>query len=528
MANYDAYVLATVLPPLIIVSVLLLISYSIWGVSYFVYSVQKKRAEQSEIDTVIEYPGLQYMYMVLQPVFGNRLQARRTRNRVKIKLYGQKISPIVIPALVQLVGLALGLSFAVFVTVFIVDIGQVCDEKLDCFPFNYSQQVRPLVTDPIQNCSVYKSNNISITCFHFAIQLVDALRSSGGILALTTIGLNFYLTLVFMLAQVQCCRQTGLCGCLMFFVVGCMILLSTLLWILPLGLAQGKTLESVVNWESVLVYYYTILYLLLVATLLPCCVPHYRRDFRMCCTRTQRRYRAARRQETDSEDDEIQTPYSSPETQQRSTGYNITCHQHTSQSRQTAGYYGSVDEHPRNASLTHRSNEASSGQRVVQSSDIDPQSSGTQSSGTLMASGAQGSVSLGDRKSPVVYRQHSTRSVSKKASKLTKRMRGGYEGGRGRGKHGADVKKWNDLESEEEWSTTSGHLDKEDRHKTDTNESLESSAGELEVEYGSQGAEGRGRRVVRGVESTQIRAVLTGGTVENGERRGDASIHTHL
>ena len=212
MASYDEYLLATLLPPLLIIGIILLSSYCVWAVSYIVFTKQKRRAEQNEF---IEYPGLQYMYIALQPVFGNRLHARKTRDRVKVKLHGEELSPGAIPLALQLVALALGLSLAVFVTVLTVDIGQVCDEKLDCFPFNYTRKVRPLTTDPIQNCSLYGGNDFSIMCFSFTIRLVDALASSGGVLALTTVGISYYVALLFTLAQIRCCRVTGLCGCLL-------------------------------------------------------------------------------------------------------------------------------------------------------------------------------------------------------------------------------------------------------------------------------------------------------------------------
>lgn len=529
MASYDEYVLATILPPIIIISTILLSSYFTWGVSYLMFTIQKRRAERTATDVVIEYPGLQYMYIALQPVFGNKLQARKTRDRVKLKLHGEEISPGAIPLVTQLVALALGLTLAVFVTVLTVEIGQVCDEKLDCFPFNYSRQARPLITESIQNCSTYRNNDITIVCFHFTIRLIDALGSSGGVLALTTIGINFYVALLFALAQARCCRVTGLFGCLLLFLTGCTILLSTLLWVLPLGLLQSKMLKSVRNWESVLVYYYTIMYLLLIATVLPCCVSRHHQDFRRCWNRERRRYQGPNHG-SETADEDSHEPEANPPSQARSRGYYVSFERSSSQTRQR-GYYGSVDERQ---SSTEPTNEVSAviSKQMVQSSDQEPQSSASQTSSTVTAGGVRGARE--GQRSPLVYQtksvrsQYSTRHRSKKTSNPQKTVRkdrtaGEQGGGRGKekGGHWADAREIEDAESEGEWGTTNRYVENNHGHQNNVNES-ETSSGE-EGGDGSQGGEGRGG-TGRGQESARIRAVLTEGGVEN----RDTSIHTHL
>ena len=500
MASYDTYLLATVLPPLIIVVTILLTTYCLWGVTYFIFTLKKRRNEQNAF---IEYPGLQYMYMALQAVFGTKLLAKRTHNRVKLKFYGQEIGPGVVPPLVQLVALALGLSLAVFLTVLTVDIGHVCDERLDCFPFNYSRKARPLNVEPIQNCSMYKSSGISVTCYHFTIRFVEALGSSGGVLALTTLGINFYLALLFMLARAQCCRKTGLCGCVLLFLMICYILLSTLLWLLPLGLTQSKMLAYVTNWESVLIYYYTSMYLLLVATLLPCCVSRYRQDFGSYWSREQRRYRAPQTHESDSEE-EI-TPSTSLRSQQRSTGYYATFDRSGGASR-PAGY---CEERLPNPSLTDQANKTST---VAQPSESE--SEANQSSSTITSGDTNGSVA---EKSPTAYHkqsvhgQHSTKRITSKKARKRARARGEVRERR-RGNH---------------WTEAPAQIDEGQGYKIDT---AESSAESVQDEHDKQEGEGGGRtdKRVMVVGSSQIRAVLTGGAVDHGERKGAASVHTHL
>ena len=349
MANYDAYLLVMVLPPVILTVTILLVSYVAWAVSYLQYKRQKTRVEENRGENeLIEYPGLQYMYLVLQPVLGRGLEARRTGQKVKIKLHGEKISPGVVPLLVQSLALAVGLSLAVFVTVLLVeDGGEVCSERLDCFPFNYSRQVTPLTREPIRNCSTYRSSDISIRCFSFSVRFVEAVGSSGGVLILATLGLNLYLALLFALAKVGCCRRTGLCGLLLLLIFGCLVLTSTLIWIIPLGLVQTQTLKYVHNWESVLVYFYTFVYLCISSTLLLYCVPSYRRDFQRCCSGEgwQRGYLPPHGMDTDEEDEEEEERRSRGRRRkrQRSNNYQTTEGRSGSQARR-AGYYGSVDK----------------------------------------------------------------------------------------------------------------------------------------------------------------------------------------
>ena len=519
MASYDAYLLATLLPPLLIIGTILLSSYCAWGVSYLVFTVQRRRAERDATDELIEYPGLQYMYTALQPVFGNRLHARKTRDRVKVKLHGEELSPGAIPLAAQLVALALGLSLAVFVTVLTVDIGQVCDEKLDCFPFNYSRQARPLTSEPIQNCSLYGSKDITIMCFSFTIRLVDALGSSGGVLALTTVGISYYVALLFTLAQIRCCRVTGLCGCLLLFLISCTILLSTLLWVVPLGSTQSATLRSVKNWQSILVYYYTIMYILLIATLLLCCVPRYRQDFGRCWNRKNRRYQAP----SHDTDTEYEHSHELRATQDRSTGHSGSRDRTGSRMHQTS-YYGTVDERSHVFSNDHVMNEATP-LKHQQSSNHNHQSSDSERSGTITPSQTQ-TVKEGEQ--PIVYRtqsvhgQRSTRRISKRGNGHSLRKNKGEKGkggSRGQGSHWADVT--GGEEAEEEWSTTSGQL--ENGNKNNFSEG-ESSSGHSSQGEGRGGERGRGREQ----ESDCIRAVLTGGATENRWGDGDTSVHTHL
>lgn len=464
-------------------------------------------------DVIIEYPGLQYMYTALQVVFGNRLQARITQNRVKVKLYGEEIRPGAIPLVVQLVALALGLSLAVFVTSLIVETGWVCDEKLACFPFNYSLQLRPLIRQPIQNCSIYQNNDITIMCFHFTIRFIDALSSSGGILALTTIGLNFYVAFVLTLAKVKICRSKILRGCLVVLLIGSTILLSTLAWILPLALNHKETLKSFTNWESFLIYYYTIVYIIIIATVLPCCMPRYRRDL----SKENLRY-VGSNEELETPDQESHDESDSPPIRTRATRY---YDQNGSQNHQTR-YYGAVEVHQSPSERLNRPPPPVS----KQSGDPEPQSSASETSITPAATGAK---KVKEELSPLfnntksAQRRHSTkRRSSKKASGSLKRSKKRRERrGTGQGSHWADTKK--DTGSEEELSTSENDY----RQRGNANKT-ESSSEEEGGGYGPQGGEGGGERE-RGKEqeSARIRAVLTEG-VENRERTGDVSVRTHL
>lgn len=522
MANYDTYVLATVLPPAIIMCTILLSSYCAWGISYLMFTIQKRRARQNvTTNVVIEYPGLQYMYTVIQVVFGNRICARKTQDRVKVKLFGEEMSPGAIPLIVQLVALALGLSLAVFVTVLTVETGQVCDEKWDCFPFNYTQ-VRPLRTEPIQNCSVYQSNNnITIVCFHFTIRLIDALSYSGGILALTVIGINFYVAFVLTLVRVRFCRVKHLCGCLLVTLIGCIILLSTLLWILPLLLDQNETLKSVRNWESFLIYYYTVVYIIAAATALPFCVPRHLQDFGTCGSMAHRRY-LGRDDESETPDEESSDDGESQPVQARATSNQNGNHAH-----QTS-YYGLFREHQSSRERLNKPPSAVS----QPSGDHEPQS---EASDTPIASGAKKTREEINPLVTTAQPQHLTkRSSSKRASgslRKNKAARKHREGRRrGRGGHWTNTK---DRGSEEEWSTS----ENEYRHRNNGNK-IENSSEEDEIgEHGPQGGaewrEGRaermeGREGGREQESSRIRAVLTGEDVENGAKGGDVSVRTHL
>ena len=279
MADYNSYFLATLLPSIVIICTVLILTYCFWGLSYLVFVNQRRKAERRAINELLEYPGLQYIFMTLQPILGSSLKARRARNRVKILLHGEEILQGGIPFVLQMVMTILSLSLAIFVTALTVETSSVCNERLDCFPFNYSKQVTPLSTNPIVNCSRYDDSHFSVVCYQFSIRFTEALARGGGVLALTAIGINYYIAIMFATARTRCCRTTGLWGCVFVTLTGMIVLLGTLLWALPFILAHADTLKYIQNWESFLVYYYTIMYLLLVATILPCCAPRYRHDF---------------------------------------------------------------------------------------------------------------------------------------------------------------------------------------------------------------------------------------------------------
>lgn len=279
MAGYHSYFLATLLPPVIIICTVLVLTYCFWGLSYLVFVIQRRNVERRATNELLEYPALQFIFMALQPIFGSSLKARRARNRVKILLHGEEIQQGGIPFILQVVMMILSLALAIFVTVLTVETSSVCNERLDCFPFNYSKQVTPLSTDPIVNCSIYNDSHFSVVCYQFSIRFTEALASSGGVLALTAIGINYYIAIMFATARTRYCRTTGLWGCVFVTLIGVIVLLGTLLWALPFALAHTDTLKYIQNWESFLVYYYSITYLLLVATILPCCAPRYRYDF---------------------------------------------------------------------------------------------------------------------------------------------------------------------------------------------------------------------------------------------------------
>lgn len=526
MASYNAYLLATVLPPLLIVFSILLISYSVWGITYLIFRSRiRKEAENGRGETIIEYPGLHYMYMALQPVFGNRLEARSTQYRVKLKLHGQEIYPSGIPLHVQSVALALGLSLAVFLTTLTVEIGSVCNERLDCFPFDYSKQIQPLITDPIQNCSLYYTRNeISITCFQFTIRLVDALSSSGGMLILTTMGLNFYITMLFIFAQVRCCRQTGLFMFFLLLIISSVIIFSTLLWCLPLVFAQSETFELVKNWESVLIYYYTIMYLILIATILPFCVPRNRQDFSRCYNNNRRRfgYEAPQNHESDTGDEE-DTPNTSVRSEQRSNGQSITLNQNRHPNHQR-GYYGSVDGCRRlHVPLPSQQGEEVSphvDKQSEETSDLEWHDMTGHSSGTTEE--CREEESRGGGKGPVVYRVKSVRRqfITKQETSKKKKHRAGQgrEGKNRKGRHWAEMgQRRDDLAMEGE----------EDLGMRRDSENLSSSE-EAYSEVDRPRVKGRRQGERRVTEDAQIRAVLTGDVVENGERNGEILVHTHL
>lgn len=514
MANYDTYVLVTVLPPAIIIFTILLSSYCAWGISYLRFTIQKRRARQNvTTNVVIEYPGLQYMYIAMQVVFGNRLHARRTQDRVKVRLFGEEMSPGAIPLIIQLIALALGLSLAVFVTVLTVETGQVCNERWDCFPFDYTSQVRPLRTEPIQNCSLYQSN--SIVCFHFTIRLIDALSNSGGILALIVIGSNFYLAFLLTLVRAQFCKVKAFCGCLLVFLIGCIILLSTLLWILPLVLDQNETLKLVRNWESFLIYYYTVVYIIAAATVLPFCVPRHLQGFGTCGS-TARRYLGGRDDESETPDEESSDEEESQPVQTRATSNRNGNHAH-----QTS-YYGLHREHQSRERLNKPPSAVSQ-----PAGDHEPQSDASQTSDTPIASGAK---NIRDETNPLVTTaepQHLTkRSSSKRASGSLRKNKAARkrreERRRGRGGHWTETK---DRGREEEWSTSEDDY----RHRNNGNKTETSSEEEVEEHSPQGGAEGReGREGGGEQESARIRAVLTGEGVENGAKGGDVSVRTHL
>ena len=492
MASYDAYLLAMLLPPLLIVPAILVVSCIAWGVSYILYTNQKRRADKETQgkSVVVEYPGLQHMFTVLQPMFGGGLEARITRDRVRVKLYGENISPAAVPLLVQSLVLALGLSLAVFLSALVVDDSRsTCDEKLDCFPFNYSRQAAPLTRDPIRNCSAYAGREISVRCFSFSVRLVEALGSAGGILALTTLGISLYVVLLFTLARINCCRRTGVCGFLLIATFGCVIFLSSLLWILPLGIAQWKTLTYVKNWESVLVYYYSVLYLLLTLTLLPCCVPRYRRDFERCCSGHRRGYQAPEILETDEEEEgeeEGERGGGRDGSRRRIGGYHVAIF-HNGRRSQSPRYYGSVDERQ----YTQRSTGV----------DQDPH------------------IENADTGEIAVLDVESEKSVYHKPSARDKHGNGrGKRRGSGR-KHWADMEREIETEEEEEeWSTTSRR--EGERGRQDTQSSS--------VSQEEEGLGERRRRRHREGGTAKIRDVLTGGVVGDGDEKGVVSVHTHL
>ena len=505
MASYDAYLLAMLLPPLLIVPAILVVSCIAWGVSCMLYTNQKRRADKETRgkSVVVEYPGLQHMFTVLQPMFGGGLKARITRDRVRVKLHGENISPVAVPLLVQSLVLALGLSLAVFLSALVVDDSRsTCDEKLDCFPFNYSRQAGPLTRDPIRNCSAYAGREISVRCFSFSVRLVEALDSAGGILALTTLGISLYVVLLFTLARINCCRRTGVCGFLLIATFGCVIFLSSLLWILPLGIAQWKTLTYVKNWESVLVYYYSVLYLLLTLTLLPCCVPRYRRDFERCCSGHRRGYQAPEIQETDEEEEEEEGERGggrdgSRRRRQRVSGYHVAIFRNGRRS-QSPRYYGSVDE--RQSNNTRLDDTEKPTATHTQRSTQDPH------------------IENADTGEIAVLDVESEKSVYHKPSARDKHGNGrGKRRGSGR-KHWADMEREIETEEEEEeWSTTSRREGERGRQDTQS-----SSVSQVE--------EGLGERRRRGRDggTAKIRDVLTGGVVGDGDEKGVVSVHTHL
>ena len=537
MANYDAYLLVTVLPPLVITATILVVSYVAWGVSYLQYRRQKERAEESPVEgdnELVEYPGLQCMFFVLQPVLGKGLEAKKTGHKVKVKLHGEKISPAAIPLLVQSLVLAVGLSLAVFITAVIVeDGGRVCNERLDCFAFNYSRQVTPLTRTPITNCSAYSSSEITIRCFSFTVRFVEAIASSGGVLVLSTLSLNLYLGLLFALAKVSWCRRTGLCGLLLLLMIGCFILPTTFLWIIPLALAETKTLHYVNNWESVLVYFYTFVYLMVASTLLLFCVPSYRRDFQRCCSGEERRgYQRPRIVDTDEEEDEGRRGRGGGTSRRRRQGsnvYQVRGYRSGSQGHRP-GYYGSVDEHQPRMPSEEDPNRNTPPPPVNgrESGSAEPQPLTGQNSG-----GIAGNLTVGNEPRSRTQRMpYPIRSVrgkytlkyTKKGSKRTRRESRGK-------KHWAEVEKERrgreDMESEEECSTTSAMLEEERGGNRDTWSSSEdtTSGGATSRRRGG----GRHQMWGEGKSGTaKIRAALTGDVVEDAGRKGTGSVHTHL
>ena len=515
MASYDAYLLANILPPLIIVFIILVLSYALWGISYLIFKRRLYAGGDAGVESVIEYPGLQYMFMILQPVFGSQLQARKTQHRVKVKLHREEISPAAVPLIVQSVALALGLSLAVFMTTLTVEVGSVCNEKLDCFPFNFSKQIKPLIAEPIQNCSLYTTSDaVSIVCYRFTIRFVEALSSSGGVLVLTTLGLSFYVTVLFLLAQARRCRRTGLCGCLLFLLVGCTILLGTLLWILPLALVHNKTLGLVRNWESVLIYYYTIMYLTLITTLLPCCVPRYRQDFANCYDWKLLRYQAPQDQ-YESENDETVTPNISNDPSQRSP---LAIFNRESRHNPQNCYYGTVGGHGqlRVTLPVRHGNEATTtpDNNTAKTEDHEMHNSASLSSIAMDCSG----VGSDDDKSPVV--SHSARRKLSKGSTTGSKPRKKNITGRHREARGEESH-WAEGRKRRRGAASRG---KEDGSSEGESESSEEE-GDDEAGRSQEGEVGRqdGRRAP--MDGAQIRAVLTG---DANERKGENSVHTRL
>ena len=545
MANYDAYLLVMVLSPLIVTVTILVVSYVVWGVSYLQYKRQKRRVRENRGEhELIEYPGLQYMYLVLQPVLGKGLEARKTRHQVKMKLHGEKISPGAVPLLVQSLAVAVGLSLAVFVTVLTVeDGGRVCSERLDCFPFNYSRQVTPLTREPIRNCSAYGSGDLSIRCFSFTVRFVEALGSSGGVLVLTTLGLNLYLVLLFSLAKLGCCRRTGLCGVSLLLVFGCLVLISTLLWIIPLGLVQTRTLQYVSNWESVLVYLYTFVYLGITNTLLLYCVPNYRRDFQRCCSGGgERGYLPPQSMETDEEEeeDEERGGRGGRRRRRRSNLYQTISDRSGSQGRR-ARYYGSVDERRPHmpSDENHTPPSLAVGSQMRESGSPEPKTYTSKNSGGI-GGGAMAGNDSGSR-GKVPYRIRSVRGkyTLKHTRKPSKKRVGSGGEGRWR-KHWADMddgrrgERGREDATDSECSTTSAVLEEGDGEGEvgsggiDTELSSEDSGETRPIRGGGGGHQKMGGAGGGQSGTAKIRAALAGDVVENDGRRGSASVHTHL
>ena len=480
---------------------------------------------------VVQYPGLLHMFTILQPLFGSGLDVRRTQHRVKVRLYGEQISPAAVPLLVHCLALALGLSLAVFVTVLSVDDSQqLCNNKFDCFVFNYSHNTTPI--KQIEDCSQYKEDNdITIRCFGFSLRLLEALGSSGGILALTTLGLSLYTALLFSLARVTYCRRNGLCGIMLLVTFGCIIFMSCLLWIIPFGVLRHESFELVKNWESFLVYYYTVVYLALVVTLLPCCVPRYQQDFRRCGLARRWGYEPPQTEETDEEDDEEEVRRSWSDGQRRGSGYRVRNNNSSSTSQAPRHrYYGSVED----SHQSHTSQEYTDTPTVT--SPLTEQSSSAQQN--PYTGSTESPAGAGNFRDRVKSKECQTQSAHSDKQRLgvergSKELKGGTGGDvRRKKKHlsememgGSDQEKGRESDGkEEEWSTTSQHSEEK------MDEEIESSSTQ-DMLQGGQGSQERGRKEREGernAESAKIRAVLTGGAVENGKRRRVSSIHTDL
>ena len=129
------------------------------------------------------------MYAAVSAIFRNAIKMETNKNETFYVFLDRKISHFFIPglflpALFLMIPGLISCSILTFWEVYLIEVSFTCDPNLDCFPYDADNNTN-LQDDPVLSCTnLGMSDNITIICYHFAINFTDAAGVIGGLLSI--------------------------------------------------------------------------------------------------------------------------------------------------------------------------------------------------------------------------------------------------------------------------------------------------------------------------------------------------------